>query len=169
MRTGFYTISKNDLSEISGMIPDYVLKKAVAPGSFNLAAVAMEGEKEYLAGMCQFLVNKVADNMIVGELSYIYVFEESRRKEVGIKLLDKMCRILDKSGADKTLVVIIPEEAETLGYELTENEMEEFLRESDFLPEKGSSDYWDVAERDLFSGIPEITLSGTKRYVRRNA
>lgn len=168
MKVDFYTLTEETLRKMSGELPEYVIKRAEQQGCFTLGAAVKNGEERgILIGMCQFLVNKVTDTEIVAELAYIYVYEEYRREGVGLMLLDKMSSILKNSDIKRSLTILVSEEAESLGYEFSENDLEEFLREGDYMPTNEASESWDMAERRLFAGIPDILITSRKKYVRR--
>ena len=158
MKTIVYSLARKDLERMSSVLPDHVREKAGQSGCFTLGAVVSDGEKNLLTGMCQFFINPVTEDQIVAELAYTYVYEEYRREGVGLALLDRMTSILKKSGVEKSLTILVSGEEETLGYGFSLEELDEFLREGEFLPAKDNEELWRMAERDLFAGIPDIYM-----------
>ena len=168
MRIDIYTLAKEDLEKMRAVLPDYVLKKTEHSGCFTLGAVIQEKGKDVLAGMCQFFVNLTPTGTPLAELVYVYVYEGYRRTGIGTRLLEKMARILEKSGVRTSVSLLLMEEAKTLGYSFSEKELEKFLKEGGYLPAKEDPDLWGMVERDLFAGIPGILVRGTKKYIKYN-
>lgn len=167
MKLIFYTLTKQSLEKMGRLLPGYVIKRGGQEGCFTLGAVQRtEDEKELFVGMCQFLINKVTDTEVVAELAYIYVCEEYRRKGAGLSLLNKLSSILQRSEIKKSLTILVGEEAEILGYGVSEEELGEFLRAGDYLPTTEFSEFWDMAERKLFGGISDILVTNSKKYIK---
>ena len=166
MKTDIYTITGNSIEKMANVLPDYVKQKANRNGCFILGAVVEENSIKKLVGMCQFFVNQTDKKTIIAELAYMYIYEGYRRKGIGLSLVDKMISITRKSMIGNNVTVIMKDEAESLGYGISAGDLEAFLNESGFVATKEDSSLWKVVERDMFAGIPDIIISGTKRYVR---
>ena len=142
MRTEIYTLDKDDLSMLSGVLPEYVIERADLPGYFSLGAVANVGGEDTLTGVAQFYININADGECFAEVLFVYVLEEYRRQGVGTKLVERINRILKKSDV-KTSTLLIPEDAdEIMGFETGGKDLENFFKECSYISTREEMAVW---------------------------
>ena len=153
MRTEIYTLDRDDLSMLSGVLPEYVIERANLPGYFSLGAVANVGGEDTLTGVAQFYININTDGECFAEILFIYVLEEYRRQGVGTKLIERINRILKKSDV-KTCALLIPEAAdELMGYESGGQELEYFFKECSYISTKEEMAVWRTRIGQVLSDV----------------
>lgn len=129
MRTEIYTLDKNDLETLRGIVPDYVVDRADVKGYFTLGAVKKGNEDEGILGVAQFYVNITPKGECFAEIIYVFVEEEYRRQGMGTKLVERISRVLKKSSIN-TATFIIPEPIDgRLEYEVSAKEIAAFFKE----------------------------------------
>jgi len=111
MKCIMYTIGKEDVSEFQDCLPKYVMKNCEREGIFILGAA---DEEDNLIGLTQFYLGMLSDESILSEIIYVYVREDSRDKGVASRMLGKIHQILEKSGIEKSVVVLSEKDREKI-------------------------------------------------------
>ena len=163
MRTGIFTLDKTHLEMMNTQLPDYVVDRAADMGYFTIGAVVTEDDEEMLVGAAQFYINITEEGECFAEIIYVYVREDYRREGIGAKLLERVSRILKKSGVNTSMTLIPASVRSTLQYELSPEEIESFFKDSSYIAmSEGMAAYSSV----LFDVFPKLDENQVKRFVR---
>ncbi len=156
MRTGIYTLDKEDLETMKDILPDFVIERSHEPGYFSLGAVGKVDGEDVIVGVAQFYIDINASGECFAYLIYSYVIDEFRRDGIGTKLIDKIGSILKKSDI-RMCVARLPIKKDVFLYSITPKEnVEDFIKACDFIATK---------EEIVGETLPDSTDKNTK-YVR---
>ncbi len=161
MKTDIYTIGQEELKRLGDKIPDYVAERADERGFYTLGA--FEKGDDNLIGFIQFYVSITEEKECFGEMIYVYVSEENRRKKLGSKLAGRAVKILKKSGIGKLTFIMPKSEEKTLGYQLSNRKADAFFRECGFFKVKREANIRYTTVSDI---LPDIRRKEVTRYLR---
>lgn len=135
-----YTLNDSSFEKTSDLIPDFVADNIGKEGHFTLLAVSGKGEEEEFAGICQFFLGLASGGQFYGDLLYIYIAGEHRLREVGLLMVEKVQEIL-RSRKVELLTTRIPyDEYGKVISDISEGEINAFLKECGFIPVKNNED-----------------------------
>ena len=103
MSIGMFTLNRQDMGVFEGLLPESVKDNAGKPGYYVLGVA----DDDYtILGMAQFYIGMTPDRTITAEVCYIYVKEGSRGQGLATRMIDKVHRILKKSGVERSMVLL---------------------------------------------------------------
>ena len=126
MRLRFYTLDTGELKNFSKTAGYGIPEHEGEDGYFSIGSASNPEDEDGLAGVAQFHLDVDEAGECYGILDYIFVEEEYRRLGIGVKLANKLSRILKQSGIKRCLAKIPDDQAD----------IESFLKECGFLPTK---------------------------------
>ena len=163
MRTGIFTLDKSHLEMMDTELPNYVVDRAADTGYFTIGAVVTEDDEELLVGAAQFYINITEEGECFAEVIYVYVKDDYRREGIGAKLLERVSRILKKSGVNTSMTLIPASVKSVLKYEMSNEEIESFFKDSSYIAlSEGMAAY----SSTLFDIFPKLDEKQVKRFVR---
>ena len=135
-----YTIKEGSYLRSLEQIPDFVARNVTLDGYFTLLAVEEGSEEDEFMGVAQFYVDMTLKGLYYAELCYIYVADKYRYREAGLRLIGTIIQILSSEDVG-IMITDIPknDEGEVLS-DLTEGEIQGFLKECGFIPASDGTD-----------------------------
>ena len=165
MKVGMYTLDADDLEMFRDSLPEYMIDRAYERGFFTIGAVDESEEEsgdDALIGVAQFYINITPQGECFAELIYVYVKEDARRDGIGTKLIERVNRILKKSGI-KVCTLLLDVADDDAGYGIPVEEIEEFLQMCSFRKTKEDINTWATVLDDVYASLSEEEML---RYVR---
>ncbi|MBR1567365.1 MAG: GNAT family N-acetyltransferase [Lachnospiraceae bacterium] len=160
MKTSIYTLDRETLEEIRGQLPDYVTGCVHEPGYVTLGAV--DGHDD-IVGMVQFFVNITDDGGGYAEIDYIYTADNCRRQGVGSKLLNKVNRILKKSGVLVSTVLVPVSDQGAMVLDTPAKELKAFFEDCNYIKSTDSIHTFQTVLNNVFQGLNDKSVI---RYAR---
>ena len=160
MKTGIFTLDRETLEEIGELLPGYVIRRAQEPGYFTLGAI---DDHDEIIGITQFYINITEEGAGFAEIVYIYTMDGCRREGIGAKLLDKVNRILKKSGVPVSTVLVPASDRGMIRYETPAKEIDAFFEDCSYIASKDSIKSFKTVLEDIFQGLNDRNV---KRYTR---
>ncbi|MBE5827390.1 MAG: hypothetical protein E7307_12230 [Butyrivibrio sp.] len=133
--TRIYSIRQAPLEGTFTGIPDFVFKNIKQEGYYTLLSVEnRDGGEDEFVGIAQFYVGITPGGLYYAELVYIYVAQEKRHNEEGLRLIREITRILKSQDVDVILTDIPYNEEGEIISDLEEKTIVLFFRECGFAP-----------------------------------